>query len=85
MTRECSVCHRAEDHSLDAREKFKIELRPYGTSGGLICFDCATDPTRIEATRANLGRILDNAQRITKAALLTPDGPVPFLVGKGRP
>lgn len=68
----CSVCGRAEDHSLDDRQKFKVELRPYGKDGAAICFQCAMgNPKRKRTYKKNFLRLLDKAGQIA----VIGDGP----------
>lgn len=69
----CCRCGRAEDRTLDARGKVKVELRPYGPDGAPICFECAMKPANIGDVKRRFVGLLAFAG---DAALLTEAGPV---------
>lgn len=76
--RKCYRCQRAEDHSLDLEGKRKVELRPYGPSGALVCFECGMSPECLATTMREFeGRL----EACGPVVLLTEDGPK----GAGRP
>ena len=69
MTSTCYICGSSER-----------ELRPYGEDGKDICFPCMTEsPERRQTAREQLGKRLDSADKKTGAAMLTPEGPVPYI------
>lgn len=56
------------------------ELRPYGPNGQPICFECATaTPEADAAAKEVFGRLLDSADSKTGKALLTKEGPIPYI------
>lgn len=81
MSRTCYACKRAEDHSLNEQSKFKVELRPYGPGGALVCFECATKPENIKTTVAVYRKKLEACGPATQ---LTPEGPIPMIVPRGK-
>ncbi len=67
MKTKCCVCG-CED-----------ECRPYTDDGSPICFSCAMSPEREAATEQALRRLLGEADHVTGAAMLTEDGPIPYV------
>jgi len=72
--RMCLHCKRAEDRSPDERGMMRVELRPYGPGGALICFECAMHPKRLRETKRQFAGRLAVAGKV---ALLTDEGPAP--------
>lgn len=68
MKTKCPCCGRED------------ECRPYTDDGSPICFSCAMGSSEREAT-AELAfmRLLGEAHRVTGAAMLTEDGPIPYV------
>ena len=82
----CCACGRAEDHTLNERGKFTVELRPYGPGGAPICFECATStPEAEEQAKRAFHAILDGATAMGGGiATLTDHGVEPGMPGIGR-
>lgn len=74
VQRRCHYCQRPAGRG-------HHELRPYGPGGASVCFACVKRDPAIEAqvTQEYLRR-LDEAAAVTGQAVLTPDGPVAFVV-----
>jgi hypothetical protein len=69
LTRSCYICGTSER-----------ELRPYGKDGQDICFSCMTSTPELEQeAQKQFGKLLDAAGKKTDAAMLTPEGPVPYI------
>lgn len=78
--RSCYKCLKSEDLTLDDSGMYKVELRPYGPKGQLVCFACGMrDP---ETTKVEFKKRLVAAGPLVH---LSPDGPVPVLVPKNLP
>lgn len=70
----CCCCGRAD-----------VELRPYGPGGAWVCFACAMATSdRREETARQFNAKLDAAEKATGVATLTPQGPVPMIIGGKR-
>jgi hypothetical protein len=82
IMRTCCVCGRAEDHTLDERKKFKVELRPYGPGGADICHECAfATPEAKAQTEAAFTSLVEANEAVSPVgvAMIGQDsGPVPF-------
>ena len=74
----CSVCSLKPDE-IDARGK-RVELRPYGPGGALICCGCAMEPERKAETERNFHAQLDAAGPV--AIIGEETGPRPLDGGK---
>lgn len=71
--RKCSCCGQLEGPG-------KREIRPYGKDGADICFECMTSSTENEQeARKQFAKRDDAAIRLTRASMLTPEGPIPFI------
>ena len=71
----CCVCGRGPDKTLNERQKFTVELRPYGPGGADICFECATSsPSREAQTKAAFGALLDAHDALPGVTTLSADG-----------
>jgi hypothetical protein len=80
MARSCIHCERAEDLSQDpARERVRVELRPYGPGGALVCFECAMKPEHRQETDRQFAERL---ARIGGSIVLTERGPAPYVKGE---
>jgi hypothetical protein len=80
--RTCCYCGRIEDHTLNERGKFTVELRPYGPGGTDICFGCATlTPERKNAAENAFYALLEANEAISPTGVVAigqDSGPVPF-------
>jgi hypothetical protein len=56
------------------------ELRPYGPNGADVCAECVMHNTdRNDAARLQFQKMLNDADKTTGKALLTEEGPVPYI------
>ncbi len=82
MAEVCVYCGLPEDHTLDERGKFIVELRPYGPGGAPVCFDCGTNPEHQAQTEAAFGALLGANEAISPVGVAMIDGssegPKPF-------
>ena len=63
VERRCCVCQRAEDHTLNERRKYTVELRPYGPGGADICVECAfATPEQQEQTKQAFSAMLQASE-----------------------
>lgn len=71
----CCKCGRANDRTLNERNKFTVELRPYGPGGADICFECATATPDAERTTAGaFGALLEAHEALPGVTTLSVDG-----------
>ena len=81
MSHACSKCGRTEGSRIVGDGAHRIELRPYGKGGALVCFDCGMADE--QTTAREYGRRLEAASVLTGAAQLSPRGPIPRIMVKG--
>lgn len=56
------------------------ELRPYGPNGTHVCIECVlNDPKKNDVARQRYAKMLNSADKVTGKALLTVDGPLPYI------
>lgn len=79
--RVCGTCGRVEGSPSPTPGK-KIDLRPYGPGGSLICVPCAfATPEAEERTKRAFGGLLEANAAISPTGIVAigePNGPRPF-------
>lgn len=87
----CCVCGRAEDRTLNERQRFTVELRPYGPGGAPICHECAfATPEAKAQTERSFAALLGAAEAASPTGTAVighghSAGPDPFDAGSIGP
>jgi len=71
--KRCYYCNRPDG-------KGPRELRPYGPGGAYVCAECIMgDLEKDNAAAKQFAEMLDKADGKTGSAVLTPEGPIPYI------
>lgn len=80
--RRCYYCNKEEDLNKGPDGKIIRDLKPFGPNNSLVCFDCGTSKEHNANTATNYINKFYVMSKITDAAMLTDDGPIPYIKGK---
>lgn len=72
----CHWCASEEGTPIEGMEE-RVELRPYGPDGALVCFDCGMSEAHIEETNRNIVRHLQTIVSSGHVPVVTDSGIVP--------